>query len=475
MNSSMRHVAVGIRGPGVVVWLTATLLVLAALAWGLPARAAQTLAVTSTVDDTNPANYACPATITKPCTLRLAIETANGETGDTISVPAGTYTLTTDTELYIGTAMNIVGADPRTTIIDGDNGGNRIFSIGAGFTPIDVGISNLTLQNAFHNGSYGGAMFNGSTGTVTLDNDAIVSNQAQSAGASWGGGIYSGDANGATHLKITRSLIAGNTVMQGTDTSNPSLGGGIYIGRPIDVLSITNSTMTANSATGGGAIFNFGTATLVNDTIAGNFGGLDPTGAPGGGGLTDELPTSYTLTNTIVSGNTHGDCRKWLDNGTFNSAGHNIDGDGTCFLTDPTDKPSTDPHLAALALNSPGQTKTMAIGATSAAYNAAGAAACPATDQRGVSRPQGSACDIGAYELVVLAASPTPAASPSPSPTPAASPSPSPIPALPKAGSAGSPGAGSQVGLLLGVTALLLAPLAVALARRRHPDDNPVA
>lgn len=464
MNSSMRHVAVGIRGPRVVVWMTATLLVLAALAWGQPARAAQTLAVTSTADvaDLTPGNTTCDTAAGAPsfgaCTLRAAIETANNETGDTISVPAGTYTLTTHTELFIGTAMNIVGADPRTTIIDGDSansGNSRIFNISSDTNPIDVGISNLTLQNAFHTDGDGGALWNGSTGTVTLDNDAIVSNQVQRAGASSGGGIYNGDANGATHLKINRSLIAGNTAMEGTDSTTPSEGGGIHNGFG-DVLSITNSTMTANSARGGGAIFNAGTATLVNDTIAGNIGGVDANTNPLGGGLADELPNSYTLTNTIVSGNTNGDCRKW-SGGTFTSAGHNIDGDGTCFLTDPTDKPSTDPHLAALALNSPGQTQTMAIDSASAAYNAAGAAACPAADQRGVSRPQGSACDIGAYELVVLAASP------------------SPTPALPKAGSAGSPGAGSQVGLLLGIAALLLAPLAVALARRRHPDDNQLA
>jgi hypothetical protein len=454
MNSSMRHVAVGIRGPRVVVWLTASVLVLAALAWGQPARAAQTLLVTSTVDD-NTATYECPA-ITKPCTLRLAIDTANLNVtgGDTISVPAGTYTLTTHLQLPIHTAMNIVGADARTTIIDADsaNGGrSRIFSIFpfSPTNPIDVGISNLTLQNAFNTDGNGGALWNGSMGTVTLDNDAIVSNRTEGASA-LGGGIFSA-TQGTTHLKITRSLIAGNTAM-GTDQST-SEGGGIANG--FGELSITNSTMTANTADGGGAIFNFGTATLVNDTIAGNFGGLDRTGAPGGGGLTDLGPDSYTLTNTIVWGNTHGDCRKELG-GAFTSAGHNIDGDNTCFLTDPTDKPSTDPHLAALALNSPGQTQTMAIDSASAAYNGAAATACPATDQRGVARPQGSACDIGAYELVVLAAL-------------------SPTPVLPKAGFAGSPGAGSQVGLLLGITALLLAPLAVALARRRHPDDNPVA
>jgi Neocarzinostatin family len=59
-------------------------------------------------------------------------------------------------------------------------------------------------------------------------------------------------------------------------------------------------------------------------------------------------------------------------------------------------------------------------------------------------------------------------APPSPSPTPV-------TPVLPAAGSGGPPGAGSQVGLLLGIAALLLAPLVVALARRRYQDHKPVA
>jgi hypothetical protein len=40
----------------------------------------------------------------------------------------------------------------------------------------------------------------------------------------------------------------------------------------------------------------------------------------------------------------------------------------------------------------------MALPVGSPARNAG--AGCPATDQRGVARPQGSACDIGAYEAV---------------------------------------------------------------------------
>ncbi|MFN8372910.1 MAG: choice-of-anchor Q domain-containing protein [Anaerolineae bacterium] len=35
---------------------------------------------------------------------------------------------------------------------------------------------------------------------------------------------------------------------------------------------------------------------------------------------------------------------------------------------------------------------------------------CPATDQRGIARPQGAACDIGAFELVSIVPTPTPSA-----------------------------------------------------------------
>jgi hypothetical protein len=41
----------------------------------------------------------------------------------------------------------------------------------------------------------------------------------------------------------------------------------------------------------------------------------------------------------------------------------------------------------------------MAIGADSPAFDAGTNTGCPATDARGVSRPQGAYCDIGAYEL----------------------------------------------------------------------------
>lgn len=57
------------------------------------------------------------------------------------------------------------------------------------------------------------------------------------------------------------------------------------------------------------------------------------------------------------------------------------------------------PQLATLA-NNGGFTQTMALLPGGPALDIAVAADCPATDQCGVTRPQGSGCDIGAYELI---------------------------------------------------------------------------
>ena len=58
---------------------------------------------------------------------------------------------------------------------------------------------------------------------------------------------------------------------------------------------------------------------------------------------------------------------------------------------------SADPLLGSLQDNG-GFTQTMALLPGSPAIDAGDNANCPATDQRGVTRPQGSGCDIGAYE-----------------------------------------------------------------------------
>jgi hypothetical protein len=97
--------------------------------------------------------------------------------------------------------------------------------------------------------------------------------------------------------------------------------------------------------------------------------------------------------------------------GTLISGGHNLIGDdlGCTFTAASGDQVGTsgspiNPLLVALA-NNGGFTKTMALKSGSPAINhgsplrpGSGGTACAAKDQRGVKRPQGPRCDIGAYE-----------------------------------------------------------------------------
>jgi hypothetical protein len=87
------------------------------------------------------------------------------------------------------------------------------------------------------------------------------------------------------------------------------------------------------------------------------------------------------------------------------SAGSNIDSDGSCNLTDPSDLPNTDPLLAPLGDNG-GFTSTHALMDGSPAIDmVANVCPPPAADQRGVPRPQDgdgdsdTKCDSGAFEL----------------------------------------------------------------------------
>jgi hypothetical protein len=132
----------------------------------------------------------------------------------------------------------------------------------------------------------------------------------------------------------------------------------------------------------GGAVS--GSGTIVNSTIAAN-----TAGSLGGGLFSSGTPA--TETNTIVASNTPQNCGQPTGDG-----GNNLSfGDGSCPGN------AGDPKLGPLQDNG-GPTATMALLAGSAAIDAIapGSASCAgAHDQRGVMRPQGGGCDIGAYEL----------------------------------------------------------------------------
>jgi len=101
------------------------------------------------------------------------------------------------------------------------------------------------------------------------------------------------------------------------------------------------------------------------------------------------------IRNTILWGNTAPHGAEIYISGSFPVVSYSVMPDdlgiGTNIITD-------DPLLGTLG-NYGGSTQTIPLLAGSSAINTGDDAVCPATDQRGVSRPQGTHCDIGAFEL----------------------------------------------------------------------------
>jgi hypothetical protein len=176
-------------------------------------------------------------------------------------------------------------------------------------------------------------------------------------------------------------------------------------------LTLVGRTVTANCAeqhsslNGSGSaegIYNAptGILTLVNSTVSDNIAYSDPTALPSpqyhAGGIFN-YSGSVSLTNSIVADQRDGaDCE--VVGGTIASNGYSLDSEGTCGLTGSTDQSSVDPLLGSLG-NNGGPTWTHALLSGSPAIDAVptGTNGCGTdinADQRGVSRPQGSACDI---------------------------------------------------------------------------------
>ena len=159
------------------------------------------------------------------CSLREAI--GSGDSGDSIIIPMGTYTLTLGTELVIDKSLTLTGVDSGDTIIQAAassaDATSRVFNITGG----TIAISDVTIRNGKISASDDGGIRN--LATVTLTNSTVTNNTV--AGGSGGGGI---------------SNEAGAT------------------------LTITNSTVSDNTADFGGGIRNQGTLILTNTTVSGN-------------------------------------------------------------------------------------------------------------------------------------------------------------------------------------------------------------
>ncbi|MCX6048698.1 MAG: DUF11 domain-containing protein, partial [Chloroflexi bacterium] len=125
-------------------------------------------------------------------------------------------------------------------------------------------------------------------------------------------------------------------------------------------------------------------------------------GGEGGNLLIDEAALS--IASSIVANAAMGD--NCVNSGGFlTSLGHNLENAHSCHFNAGGDLTDLDPLLGPLQGNDAlaGHLAfTHALLPGSPAIDQ-GSVPCPATDQRGIARPQGAACDIGAYEFTALA------------------------------------------------------------------------
>ncbi len=271
------------------------------------------------------------------------------------------------------------------------NGGGAVANDGGTFSA-----SGSTFDSNRAGGAIGGAISSGS-GSLSVSSSTLDGNYA-----CYGGGIelFTNGTSG-THL-VTRSTLSDNhacvgggldvsgsaTVTQSTLTGNSAPTGAAMDVEGSTSFSLSDSTVSANTADPGqGAVQTFAcsTGTVSFVTFAGNSNALDLS-----------CP-DVIVVGTILSGSTAGaNCPGAAPTET---TGYNLDSATSCALSLPTDLTSTHARLGPLAAHG-GPTMTAALRAGSPAIDHGGTATtgCPATDQRGVSRPQGPACDIGAFE-----------------------------------------------------------------------------
>lgn len=367
--------------------------------------------------------------------LRDAITQANANPGpDTISVPAGTYTLTIagrDEEANLTGDLDVLGA---TTIV----------GTGAGLTIIDAAgidraldviggptmLQGLTITNgapAVVIPASGGNIRNKDGADLTIQ-DSIVSN----GDSNYGGAVFSDKGL----LTILRTELVGNSVVG--YPGNSGIGGAIYKGGGSLVLTdslvadnhadtnaiatmyvtaglaVTNSTIANNTAESRIVVLeaqqsmnfaaSFNHVTIANNTTV-NFSG--------GAGLNLNLISPAVMPVTVTgslfvnnfAGATSRNCTL-TGNGApvITSGDHNLSDDTTCTsFTQPGDLNNNQSTTLGALANNGGPTRTLALVAGSSALDAAGACGgVTLTDQRGVSRPQGSACDTGAFEFDVV-------------------------------------------------------------------------
>jgi len=334
--------------------------------------------------DVNPGDGVCESE-DGVCTLRAAVNEANALAGQqVIALGSGVFTQEEATYLTVIDDLVLLGNGSAKTIIDGNDGGT-VFSTTS--ESVTLRIEDLTIARG---------------GIQTWPGDLVMRRSRITGSVTEG---FVGGAILANNLiDIRDTLIDGNRAVSG---------GGIWA-HAASTGVFENVTITGNQ--GGGLYLGGGNYTLNHVTITGNLG--DTGGASGfsGGALTVANSAVVSMTGSILAGN-------YLPPGildvpincvvegtaTLNSNGNNMLGNlaGCNIATLGNDILITDNNTKLSQLNFSGNSVPyLEPRADSPAIDAVSGSVCPATDARGLLRPQDgngngiASCDIGAIEYL---------------------------------------------------------------------------
>jgi len=314
-----------------------------------------------------------------------------------------------DTSINGNSVLGCLGADASGLNLSSDNG----MTGGSGGAAHGSGIHNaalLLLQNStiFLNSARGGAGGAGSAGgSATQPPYADV-------GTGGGGGGTGGLASGALYNAGTATLVNDTVALNiasGGQGGTGGTGGLTGLGNPPWMPNGPGGGGGTGGSAYGGIDDTTGYLQMTNCTVASNSGAAGSGGSGGGGGSGNSYPTGTAgatgaagasvggiastgciLANTLLASNTPSNF-----SGTNSDSGHNLSSDASCGFIGVGSMNNTDPKLGPLA-NNGGPTLTMALLSGSPAIDAGSPVGAPATDQRGVARPQGPGVDIGSFE-----------------------------------------------------------------------------
>jgi hypothetical protein len=244
-------------------------------------------------------------------------------------------------------------------------------------------LKNVTIQG---NGTdYGGGGMQNELSSPLLTNVAFIYNTAFTVG----GGMYN---EGASNPTLTDVVFWGNAAAVSAGAAGTQGGGMENVNSN---PTLTNVTFYQNLAGYGGGMHNSESSPiLTNVTFSAN------SASSWGSGMYNDNSSNPAISDGIFWGDVNTEVINTISTSSFTDS---IVQGGCPFKSACTDVINADPIFGPFQDNG-GFTRTLALGAGSAAIDAGGFhSICAATDQRGVSRPQGTRCDIGAYEVRAMA------------------------------------------------------------------------